>query len=93
MVLLKKLYRRDTKRYRSLSTKSIKVERIENHEIDDCHLIARVRWHSMCQKPGTDGTYIPSEVKYLLEKRDGDLKVFGWIKGDEEAVLKFHGIL
>lgn len=80
-------------RYRSLGTKSMKVEGIETYEIDDCHLMARVRWHSVYQKPGSDEIHIPFDVNYLLEKRNDDLKVFGWITGDEEELLKARGVL
>ena len=80
-------------RYRDLGTKSMKVESIETHEIDDCHLIARVRWQSVYQKPGEDEIPIPFDVNYLLEQRENELKVFGWITGDEEALLNVNGVI
>lgn len=80
-------------RYRDLGTRSMKVESINMHEVDNCHIIARVRWHSVYQKPGDDEIHIPFDVNYLLQQRSGDLKVFGWITGDEEEVLKAHGVL
>ncbi|WP_245520846.1 MULTISPECIES: hypothetical protein [unclassified Mesorhizobium] len=36
---------------------------------------------------------IDFEVSYLLERRDGKLKVFGWISGDEQAEFRKHGLL
>lgn len=80
-------------RYRHIGTKSMKVESINTHEIDDCHLIARVRWHSVYQKPGEDEIHIPFDVNYFLEQRESELKVFGWVTGDEEALLKQNGVI
>lgn len=80
-------------RYRSLGARSMKVGGIQTYEVDDSHLMARVRWHSVYQKPGINEIHIPFDVNYLLEKRNGELKVFGWITGDEEELLKAHGVL
>lgn len=80
-------------RYRDLGTKSMKVESIETHEVDDCHLMARVRWQSVYEKPGTGAIHIPFDVNYLLEHRENEIKVFAWITGDEEALLKAHGVM
>jgi hypothetical protein len=35
---------------------------------------------------------IDFEVHYLVQKLDGEAKVFGWVSGDEQALLKKHGI-
>lgn len=79
-------------RYRQIGTKSMKAESISIHEIDHCHLIARVRWHSVYQKPGHDEIHIPFDLSYFIEQRENNLKVFGWVTGDEEALLKANGV-
>ena len=35
---------------------------------------------------------IDFDVHYLVQKLDGEAKVFGWVSGDEQALLKKHGI-
>ena len=30
---------------------------------------------------------------YFIQKPDGEPKVFGWVSGDEQALLKKHGII
>jgi len=80
-------------RYRELGTKGMQVESIDTHDIDDNHILVRVRWHSTYQKPEEDEIHIPFDVNYLLQQREGQLKVFGWITGDEEALLKAHRVI
>jgi hypothetical protein len=52
-----------------------------------------VRWHSVYRKPQGKEIQIAFDVNYLLEQSGSDLKVFGWIAGDEDEVLKAHGVL
>ena len=30
---------------------------------------------------------------YFVQKLDGEPKVFGWVSGDEQALLRKHGII
>lgn len=81
-------------RYRSIGTKGMKVQGIDIHDIDDAHCLARVRWDSVYQQPDNDEEiHIPFEVSYLLERQNEKLKVFGWVSGDEEELLKVNGVL
>ena len=36
---------------------------------------------------------IDFDVHYFVQKLDGEPKVFGWVSGDEQALLRKHGIL
>jgi len=38
------------------------------------------------------GYAIDFDVHYLVQKLDGDPKIFGWVSGDEQALLRKHGI-
>lgn len=33
------------------------------------------------------------DVHYLVQTPDGAAKVFGWVSGDEQALLEQHGII
>lgn len=35
---------------------------------------------------------IDFDVHYFVQKLDGEAKVFGWVSGDEQALLRMHGI-
>ncbi len=36
---------------------------------------------------------IDFDVHYLVQNLEAKAKVFGWVAGDEEALLKEHGII
>jgi len=33
------------------------------------------------------------DVHYLVQALEGEAKVFGWVLGDEQALLREHGII
>jgi hypothetical protein len=80
-------------RYRAIGTKSMEVHGIDIHDIDDAHCLARVRWDSVYQQSDNDEIHVPFEVSYLLEQHGDGLRVFGWVSGDEQELLKANGIL
>ncbi|RUX03618.1 MAG: nuclear transport factor 2 family protein [Mesorhizobium sp.] len=61
--------------------------------IDRDHCVAKVQWAGEYQNKKAALITIDFEVSYLLERRDGKLKVFGWISGDEQAEFRKHGLL
>jgi hypothetical protein len=36
---------------------------------------------------------IDFEVHYFIQKLSGEPEVFGWVSGDEQALLRKHGII
>jgi hypothetical protein len=36
---------------------------------------------------------IDFEVHYFVRTADGKAKIFGWISGDEQTLLREHGII
>lgn len=54
--------------------------------------MAKVRWSGDYEKKNKEPVKIDFEVSYLIERRDGALKVFGWIAGDEQAEYEKHGL-
>jgi hypothetical protein len=57
------------------------------------HGVAHVAWTATYARGDGPDVAIDFEVHYLLQERDGELKVFGWVSADEEASLREHGIL
>jgi hypothetical protein len=79
-------------RYRKSGAKGMCLKHIAITPIDALHCLARVSWISWYQrKDGTDAK-IDFDVHYFVRIEDGAAKIFGWVSGDEDALLKQHGI-
>lgn len=79
-------------RYRAIGTRAMTVRAVRLSPIDDLHCVAHVGWTATYARPGRDDVAIDFEVHYLVQVLDGAAKVFGWVSGDEEALLKQHGV-
>jgi hypothetical protein len=80
-------------RYRAMGTKAMHVRDVRLTPIDDLHGVAHVAWTATYARGDGADVAIDFEVHYLLQERDGELKVFGWVSGDEEAALREHGLV
>lgn len=78
--------------YRAIGTKQMRIRALRLSTIDDCHCIAHVAWTATYERDDLPETAIDFDVHYLVQILDGRAKVFGWISGDEQALLKRHGI-
>jgi hypothetical protein len=54
--------------------------------------VAHVAWTGLYVRKGQSDLTIDFNVHCLVQKLDGDPKIFGWVSGDEQALLKEHGI-
>ncbi|WP_139793164.1 nuclear transport factor 2 family protein [Ensifer aridi] len=79
-------------RYRAIGTKELRIRKTSITPIDALHFLVRVDWRPIYDVKDRPDVTIDFEVHYLVQMRDGEPKIFGWISGDEEAVLKEHGI-
>lgn len=79
-------------RYRALGTKEMRLRGQRLSPIDERHCVAHVAWTAVYAKDGRPDVAIDFEVHYFVQKLDGDPKVFGWVAGDEQALLEAHGI-
>ena len=78
--------------YRAIGTKAMKIRAVRVSPIDELHCVAHVAWKATYARDGRDDVSIDFVVHYLVQTRGGEPKVFGWISGDEEALLKQHGV-
>jgi hypothetical protein len=78
--------------YRSIGTKEMRIRQVEITPIDELHCLTRVDWIATYTRPDRSEVSIPFEVHYLVQVRHGTPKVFGWITGDEQALLREYGI-
>ena len=79
--------------YRAIGTKDMRVQGLRLSPIDALHCVAHVAWRASYAREDLPETVIDFEVHYLVQLREDGPKVFGWVTGDEDAVLKQHGVL
>ena len=78
--------------YRAIGTKAMTVESVKVDPIDALHALARVAWRAIYDVRG-DETAIDFSNVYLVRVDARGARVFGWITGDEQAVLREHGVI
>jgi hypothetical protein len=79
--------------YRSIGTTSMTIRTIDTTRLDEYHLVAKVHWRACYEKKDGAGETIDFDVIYLLRMPDGEPKIFAYITGDEQKVLKEHGLI
>lgn len=79
--------------YRAIGTKDMRIRNVRLSPIDDHHCVAHVAWTATYSRQNQPDVAIDFDVHYFIQKLDGEPKVFGWVSGDEQAVLRKHGII
>lgn len=79
--------------YRAIGTRDMRVRGLRLSPIDEMHCVAHVAWRATYLRADLPETVIDFEVHYLMQQRQDGPRVFGWISGDETAVLRQHGVL
>lgn len=79
-------------RYRAIGTKEMRIRDVRISPIDEHHCVAHVAWTSIFARKGQTDVTIDFDVHYLVQKLGGEPKIFGWVSGDEQEVLRKHGI-
>jgi hypothetical protein len=90
---LKQIMTQGYARYRAIGTRAMRIRHIRLSPIDQHHCMAHVAWTATYARKDQNDTAIDFDVHYLVQKLDGDAKVFGWVSGDEQALLRKHGIV
>lgn len=80
-------------RYRAIGTREMRLGDVRIAPIDDQHCLAHVDWQAVYARPDRADAVIDFTVHYLVRMMDGRPRVFGWVSGDEEALLRQHGIV
>lgn len=78
--------------YKNIGTRSMDITDLALEAIDPQHALAKVRWDSRYTKGDGSDDRIEFEVTYLLHFEEGDPKIFAYISGDEERILREHGV-
>jgi hypothetical protein len=79
--------------YRAIGTREMRIRNVRISAIDECHCVAHVAWTATYARKDLPETAIDFDVHYFVQILGGEAKVFGWVSGDEQALLKQHGIV
>jgi hypothetical protein len=80
-------------RYKAIGTKAMRIRELRLSPIDEQHCVAHVAWTATYARKEQPDVAIDFDVHYFVRTADGKSKVFGWVSGDEQALLKQHGII
>lgn len=89
----KKMMQRGFEYYRQIGTKDMQVREVRVTPIDQHHSIAHVAWRAIYDKGEDPDVQIDFEVHYMVQHLEGQPKIFGWVSGDEQALMKEYGII
>ncbi|WP_322414253.1 hypothetical protein [Mesorhizobium huakuii] len=90
---LKDIMKKGFEAYRAIGSKKMTCTGVSVTSIDQDHCVAEVKWSGDYERKDGKPVIIDFAINYMVEKRDGDLKVFGWIAGDEQAEFRKHGLI
>ena len=79
--------------YRAIGTKGMHVRSVGMSQIDELHCVAHVAWTASYEAADKRQIDIDFDVHYLMQERDGKLRIFGWISGNEQELLKQYGVI
>lgn len=80
-------------RYRAIGTKEMRIRSLRISAMDESHCVAHVAWTASYARQGRPDVAIDFDVHYLVQKLGEEPKIFGWVTGDEQALLRKHGII
>ena len=78
--------------YRAIGTKEMRIRGLRISPMDEHHCVAHVGWRATYVRKDQNDVVIDFDVHYLVQQLADQPKVFGWVSGDEQALLKQHGI-
>jgi hypothetical protein len=90
---LKQVMAQGYARYRAIGTKEMRIRDVLISPMNEHHCVAHVAWRATYVRNHQPDIAIDFEVHYLVRMLDREPKVFGWISGDEEELLRKHGII
>lgn len=79
--------------YRLIGTQSMKIGEQVVIPIDELHSMVKIHWLSAYLRKDGKKITIDFDVHYLLQHIGGQVKIFAFIAGDEEKVMKEHGLI
>ena len=78
---------------RSVGTQSMQIATLEITHLDEYHAMAKVHWNAQYRRKDNSEIVIDFDEVYLMQTIDDTPKIFAYIAGDQEKLLKDHGIV
>lgn len=79
--------------YKKIGTQSMKIGSKEITRLDEFHLLCKVHWQSSYHTTDKKAVVIDFDVFYFLQHLNNELKIFAYVTGDEQKVLKEKGLI
>lgn len=89
--LLKRTQENITK-YKNNGIKKARIHSKEITSLDDYHAMVKVQWHFASDQE-FKGEMIVLNIFYLLRTIQKDIKIFGYISGDEQRAMQEHQVM
>jgi hypothetical protein len=79
--------------YKSIGTTSMQITALESTALNELHYMTRVQWRAGYHKKDGSRENIDFEVIYFTQHIKSEIKIFAYITGDEQKVLRERGLI
>lgn len=79
--------------YRSIGTQSMKICSRVITVLDSMHAMVKIHWQALYVKQAGNREEIGFDIHYFVQVKDGAVKIFAYITGDEQQLLKDRGLV
>jgi len=79
--------------YRDIGVQAMNILSKQITILDELHALVKVNWNSSFVRKDKTSGEISFDVFYLVQKLDGNIKIFSYITGDEQQALKDQGLI
>lgn len=79
--------------YRQIGTHAMEILSQDVTPLDDLHFMVKIHWKATYKNKDNTDLSIEFDVIYFLQDKEDQLKIFAYITGDEDNVLREHGLI
>lgn len=79
--------------YRHIGTNTMEIVAQDVTPLDDLHYMVKIRWKATYKNKDNTDLSIEFDVIYFLQHRENQFKIFAYITGDEDQVMREHGLI
>lgn len=79
--------------YRQIGTYSMQILSQDVTPLDALHYMVKIHWKATYKNKDNTDLTIEFDVIYFLQYKDNGLKIFAYITGDEDTVMRQHGLI
>lgn len=79
--------------YRQIGASSMEIVAQDVTPLDDLHYMVKIHWRASYKNKDNSDLAIEFDVIYFLQNKENECKIFAYITGDEDNVLREHGLI